>query len=66
MNVDQQTRGIEFLKDKRIGLNPEQKGDVRVLIKKWLRASEKGVSHVQNPERGPKNLERIKNLNNKS
>lgn len=59
-NVSEKDKGLEYLKDKRIGLDENQQGDVRFLINKWLHASEKGVIHAQDPERGPRNLERIK------
>jgi hypothetical protein len=59
-NNSGQAKGVEYLKKDKIGLKEGQKGDTRLLIQKWLRASEKGISHAQDPERGARNLERIK------
>jgi len=52
-----QAKGIDYLKDKKIGINPEKKGDIRILISKWLKTTERGIEHSQI---NPKNLERIK------
>ena len=61
-----QVKGVEYLKDKNIGLKQgkkeqDEKKETKVdTILRWLRASEKGISHAQDPERGARNLERIK------
>jgi hypothetical protein len=65
-NLESQAKGVEYLKDKNIGLKQEkkeqdEKKETKVdTILRWLRASEKGISHAQDPERGARNLERIK------
>jgi len=58
--VSSQSRGVKYLKDRRIGLNPEQKGDIGSLIQRWLIVSQRSIQHTQDSKRGTRNLERIK------
>ena len=57
-----QSKGINFLKESRVGLASEVSGDTRKLISRWLKVSERGIVHSKHDTRGEKNLQRIKSF----